>query len=127
VIRQRSLLNPLRHGFYSLQLFTHKVLRRLMALPLIIILLLSPWLWTAGVFFQALVVVQLAGYCCAALGWLLRDSSLGKLRLFTLPLFFCMTNAAALVAIGHLLCGRRIVVWEPRREMSAAVGAANPP
>ena len=32
VIHQRRLLNPFRFGFYSLQLFTHKVLRRLVTI-----------------------------------------------------------------------------------------------
>ena len=33
----RGLLDPRRHGFYAVQLFTHKVLRRLMAIPLLVI------------------------------------------------------------------------------------------
>ncbi len=34
VVARHELLDPRRHGFYALQLLSHKVLRRLMALPL---------------------------------------------------------------------------------------------
>ena len=34
VLRMRALLNPFRFGFYSLQLFSHKLLRRMAFLPL---------------------------------------------------------------------------------------------
>ena len=33
----RQLLNPVRYGFYALQLWTHKVLRRGMVIPLILL------------------------------------------------------------------------------------------
>src|SRR5690606_31182130 len=34
VLARRSLLDPRRHGVYALELFTYKVLRRLLAVPL---------------------------------------------------------------------------------------------
>ena len=40
----RALLNPFRFGFYSLQLFSHKILRRLVAFPIFSLLLMTPWL-----------------------------------------------------------------------------------
>ena len=42
VLVMRALLNPWRHGFYAVQLFSHKVLRRLMVLPLLVLLCASP-------------------------------------------------------------------------------------
>ncbi|MCG8348377.1 MAG: glycosyltransferase [Chloroflexales bacterium] len=51
VLLCRALLNPLRYHFYALQLFSHKVLRRLVVLPL---LLLSPLIWSKGLFYSAL-------------------------------------------------------------------------
>ena len=41
VVARRELLNPFCHGFYAIQLFSHKVLRRLVAVPLLLLLLLS--------------------------------------------------------------------------------------
>ena len=37
VVLRRGLLDPRRHGFYAVQLFSHKVLRRLMAIPLLML------------------------------------------------------------------------------------------
>ena len=41
----RGLLDPRRTGFYALQLVTHKVLRRLMAIPVLVIAATSVALW----------------------------------------------------------------------------------
>jgi Glycosyl transferase family 2 len=42
--RRPQLLDPRQHGFYAIQLLTHKVLRRLTALPLSMLLVSSLWL-----------------------------------------------------------------------------------
>lgn len=44
LIVRRELLNPFRYGFYAFQLFAHKVLRRLVVFPLLLVLLTSPLL-----------------------------------------------------------------------------------
>ena len=41
VLVMRQLLNPFKHGFYALQLLTHKVLRRLVFVPLLVLLITS--------------------------------------------------------------------------------------
>jgi cellulose synthase/poly-beta-1,6-N-acetylglucosamine synthase-like glycosyltransferase len=115
----RELLNPFRHGFYALQLLSHKVLRRLAVLPLGALLLATPWLWDAGPFYRAAALVQAAFYGTAGLGALLpaRRGRLAKLA--ALPAFFCMANAAAGLAALNLLRGRRIDAWEPQRAAAA--------
>jgi glycosyltransferase involved in cell wall biosynthesis len=121
----RELLDPFRHGFYSLQLLSHKVLRRLAVLPLAAILLATPWLWNAGHFYRVAALAQAAFYATAILGALplpqsaLRSPWLRRAaRLFALPAFFCMVNAAAGLAALNVLRGRRIDVWEPQRDPS---------
>jgi cellulose synthase/poly-beta-1,6-N-acetylglucosamine synthase-like glycosyltransferase len=118
----RELLDPFRHGFYSLQLLSHKVLRRLAILPLAAILLTTPWLWDAGPLYRGAALAQAAFYAAAILGaWLpprpaLRPAWLRRAaRLLTLPAFFCMVNAAAGLAALNVLRGHRIDAWEPQR------------
>ena len=118
----RELLNPLRHGFYSLQLFSHKVLRRLAIVPMAAILLATPWLWNAGSFYRGAALVQLVFYLAAALGALLpplETTAPGWARrlvkLLALPTFFCMANAAAGLAALNVARGHRIDSWEPQR------------
>jgi hypothetical protein len=107
-------LNPFQHGFYALQLLSHKLLRRLVFLPLGILLVTSPMLWNHGHFYQVATVGQGAFYGLAAAGAWLRPS--GRARLLALPFYFCMVNAASLLAALNVLRGKRIDSWEPQRD-----------
>ena len=117
----RELCNPMRTGFYALQLFSHKVLRRLAIVPLAAIALATPWLWSTGPLMRAAALAQLGFYAAAGLGALLaaRPERLARARrlgrLLALPAFFCMVNAAAGVAALNVARGRRIDSWEPQR------------
>ncbi len=111
----RELLNPFHYGFYAIQLFSHKLLRRLVVVPLLVLFLVSPLLWEHGLFYQTVFLLQAAFYGCGVLGMLLAGTRLGRLKILTIPFFFCMVNAAALVATFNVLRGRRIDLWEPQR------------
>lgn len=115
VVMRAQLLNPFRYGFYSLQLFSHKVLRRLVVFPLLLILLISPLLWNEGIIYQSALIAQLIIYSLGISGALLRKTSFGNTKIFTLPYFFIMVNTAAFVAAINLLRGHQIDRWEPNR------------
>jgi hypothetical protein len=125
----RELLHPFRHGFFAVQMLSHKVLRRLAVLPLGAILLATPWLWDAGPVYRAAALGQLAFYGTAALGAVLPAAGAASpawirrpARLLTLPAFFCMVNAAAGLAALNAVRGRRIDAWEPQRGTAASPG-----
>jgi hypothetical protein len=111
----RALLDPRRHGFYALQLFTHKVLRRLMAIPLLVIFVTSLFLWDAGWIYRLALLGQLALYGVALIGLLLRDRRAGRRPWFAIPAFFLLVNVASLHAAWNLVSGRRIDRWQPVR------------
>jgi len=122
VLVRRALLNPLRYGFYAVQLFSHKVLRRLVAFPLLVLLLVTPFLWNAGLFYRLALLGQLGFYGLALLGLVLHFPTRGLPRpwaklskLFSLPFYFCMVNVASLWAALNVISGRRIAQWEPQR------------
>jgi len=119
VLTVRDLLNPFRYGFYSLQLFSHKVLRRLVVFPLLVLLVMSPWLWNAGWFFRALVIAQMAVYLPALAGCALARTKLGRCRPLSVPYYFCLVNVAALVASLNVLCGHKIERWDSHRAGSS--------
>jgi hypothetical protein len=127
LVVRRELLNPFRYGFYAFQLFSHKVLRRLVVFPLLVLLLVSPLLWNQGLIYQAATIGQLVVYGCAALGLLLRNTSIGMLKIFTIPFFFCMVNIASLIAALNLIRGHRIDFWEPQRHDGSAAGSNGEP
>jgi cellulose synthase/poly-beta-1,6-N-acetylglucosamine synthase-like glycosyltransferase len=115
VLVRRQLLNPLRYGFYSLQLISHKVLRRVVVFPLLVLLATSLSIWQFGTIYRAVALGQLAFYCCSFVGLLFRDTKLRGLKIFALPFYFCMVNAAAFVAVINVLRGHNINRWEPQR------------
>lgn len=115
VLTMRPLLNPLKFGFYSLQLFSHKVLRRLVVFPLLVLAVTAPLLWNTGVFYQLFTLGEIAFVLAAGAG--MAWSSLGckPPRLLAIPVFFCLINAAVVMAVFNILRGRRITVWNPHR------------
>ena len=118
VLEMRTLLNPFRYGFYAIQLFSHKVVRRLVALPLLVLLVGSLMLWNDGPVYGTVALGQLVVYGCAALGVALSRTRFGRTRILTLPLFFVAVNVAALMAALKLLVGQRVVMWDPQRPQS---------
>jgi cellulose synthase/poly-beta-1,6-N-acetylglucosamine synthase-like glycosyltransferase len=111
----RELLDPARHGFYALQLLTHKVLRRLMAIPLLVIFVTSLFLWDVGAIYRVAIVGQLVVYGLGLIGLALRNQAAGRRPWFALPAFFLLVNVASLHALWNLLSGRRIDRWQPAR------------
>ncbi|MGH8909645.1 MAG: glycosyltransferase family 2 protein [Egibacteraceae bacterium] len=114
---RRELLNVRRHGFYAVALLSHKVLRRLMVVPLIALAVTSVALAMTGQpFYQAVAGGQALFYGCAALGLVIPS----RARLLKFPAYFCLVNAAAARAVWNVLRGRRIDRWEPARASDAA-------
>jgi cellulose synthase/poly-beta-1,6-N-acetylglucosamine synthase-like glycosyltransferase len=118
----RELLDPRRFGFYSLQLLTHKVLRRLMAVPLLVIALVTPSLIGDGPVYRLAAVGQALVYGLGAVGLALRDHPAGRRPWFAIPAFFCLVNIASLHALANLATGRRIDRWQPERRTDLAPG-----
>lgn len=111
----RHALNPLAYGSFALQLLSHKVLRRLAVLPLMVIGVCAPLLWRHGWLYRLVTLGQLGLHAAGAAGWLLRDTRIGRAKLLSLPLFFEMVNVAALAALWNLLRGERHDIWVPQR------------
>ena len=116
VLRRRELLDPRRHGFYAVQLLTHKLLRRTMAVPLALTAATAPLLWRRGRVYRAATVAQACLYGLGAAGLLLAGRPAGRHRALALPAFFCFVNLASLRAVWNVVRGRRIERWTPQRE-----------
>ena len=116
VFLRRRLLNPRKYGFYSVVLASHKLARRLVPVSLAILGVASIAAWSHGPLYQAAVLAQAFFYGMASVGYLLRRSRMGRLRLLYIPFYYCMANVACSVAWVHALRGRRIEVWQPQRQ-----------
>jgi len=118
-IFRRELLNPFRHGFYAIQFFSHKILRYLVVFPLLMLFFISPFLWKTSWIYQLATISQVAFYLCALFGLLLHRTRFSRKKIFTIPFYFCMVNAASLVAVIKVLRGQQIKHWEPQRQSNA--------
>lgn len=112
---KRGLLNPFRYGRFAWVLFSHKVMRWLV--PLFMLLALLANLALAGhPFYAFMLVLQLAFYGLALLAWFqvsgLQDRIYGRV-----PLYFIAANLAVLFAWFKFLLGTRQELWEPSRRV----------
>lgn len=113
--QHRAMLNPVRSGFFAVQLFSHKVLRYLVPLFLILIFASAGALASTALFYRLAFAIQIICYACAALSPLLDRAGLHS-RLLALPQYFVLTNLASVLALYKLARGERYARWEPIRE-----------
>jgi cellulose synthase/poly-beta-1,6-N-acetylglucosamine synthase-like glycosyltransferase len=109
--QKKALFNPFRFGLYSLQLFSHKLLRYLVGFFMIIILVSSlaiqePWS-------NALLDLQGIAYCLALIGFY--DRRIRALGIIRYPFYFCLLNFASVIALIRFLLGEKATVWTPRK------------
>ena len=114
---RRALLNPFRFKFYAVEVLSHKVLRRLMAPPLLGLLVGSVALRRRSVVYSTAANVQTTFYALAIAGSIAARTRLGRLPILSLPAYFCVANIATLHALANILRGRRIGRWTPVREL----------
>ena len=108
---QRGVLNPFAHFFFAFQMFSHKVLRWLV--PVLLLVALGANIALAGdPFYRILLVLEVAFMASAVLGYALPER-LGRLMPFYVPAYFCAINYGALLGVLNFITGRRHVVWQP--------------
>ncbi len=120
------LLDPRRHGFYAIELVSHKVLMRVMALPLAVLALATAALWQSGPIYLLAAVGQAISYALAATGLALRNHALGRSKLLTLPAYFLLVQVASLHATWNLVRGKRYERWQPTRAVEGSAEPAEP-
>jgi hypothetical protein len=72
------------------------------------------WLWTVS------LALQVGFYALAALGLVGQRSGWSRRRIFWVPYYFCVANAAAGAAVLSVVAGVRYTEWEPDRILAAA-------
>lgn len=113
--RNRKMMNPLRSGFYAIELFSHKLLRYSVPIFLILIFLANAFLAFNSNAFQLFILLQLGFYAMAFLSWICERNGV-RLGILTIPLYFTLANLASLIGFYKFLTGERYARWEPIRE-----------
>lgn len=103
------------HGFYSIELLSHKLLRHLAPFLLIPLLVANAMLAPGFAVFAALLAAQCAFYGLAVIGFLLRHTAVSRWPVLSIPYYFSMVNAAACLGVISLVRGERRARWTPRQ------------
>jgi hypothetical protein len=107
----KNLLNPFNYGVFSLQLFSHKVLRYMAFVPLVLAFISNVVLVGQGAFYNLALLVQIAFYLLAFYG----NNNADNNKWVGLAHYFCLINFAAAIASLRFLKGEKIVIWKPRQ------------
>ena len=90
---------------------SHKLLRWFAGFCQLALLITNALLAPTAPIYAAALVVQALFYCAAIGGFALRRDP-NTPTLLRVPYYFCMVNAAAMVAVARILRGKRIRMWE---------------
>lgn len=118
-LRDRSLLgllNPVKHGAFSIQLWSHKVLRWFSGFFLLWIFVLNIPLLSQGPIYWATMTGQAAFYLLAL--WGLWSEAVLKQQAPRSPhiaYYFCLSCCAMLKGVYNGLRGRTLTTWQPGR------------
>jgi len=113
LLRQREVLNPLKFGFFSFQIWSHKVMRWLEPWLMLLLFVVNLLLLDTGLLFQLTFLAQLAFYMVALAAHY--DPLLREHTFIRLIYFFCQVNTAMAHALLKYFTGTRMTVWTPSK------------
>jgi cellulose synthase/poly-beta-1,6-N-acetylglucosamine synthase-like glycosyltransferase len=116
-----ELLNPMRYGFFSIKLISHKLLRWLVPLFLSLLLVINVLLAERGGIYLLALASQLVFYGLAAVGHALRHRPRMP-RLIQVPYYFVMVNVASARGIMDALRGETYTTWATARDPGVTRG-----
>ena len=111
--RHRDTLNPFAYGLFSVQIWSHKVMRWLVPWFMLAALASSLLLWRSGPFFRFAASLQLVFYTAVAAAFM--APWLRKNVFLRIGYYFVQVNIAIAHASLLFLAGRRMTVWEPSK------------
>jgi cellulose synthase/poly-beta-1,6-N-acetylglucosamine synthase-like glycosyltransferase len=108
-----ALLNPFAYPGFSFILWSHKAMRWLAPIAMVLCLVGS-WMLRADPFYAIAFWAQIAAYSAAAAAtfW---PAQFARISVARLAGFFLLVNLAALKALWQWLTGVRVEIWEPTR------------
>jgi len=112
VLSVPELLRPWRHPWTAFQLFSHKILRWMVPLFLLVLLAGSAANINVPVF-RLLFWLQILFYAVGLLSLLFPVHR--RWKVLGIPLFFCTLNAAAFVSMLQVWRGHKFTTWETVR------------
>lgn len=103
-----SFLNPLRYGWYSVSLWSHKVLRWF-ALVFMAGLFMANMFLLGNPLFLIVFIVQIVFYISALIGIKVHAKP------FSVAFLFMVMHVSAILGIGDTIVGKKITTWKTMR------------
>lgn len=120
-LSRKAILNPFRYPGTALALISHKLLRWLTPLFLMILFAATAYGATNGDRgYEFLLGAQLLFYTSASVGWL-RFRARGSAGLFGLPFSFCLANIGFLGGLLRVLRSQQIIAYDNRESPAPAI------
>ncbi len=109
-----AMLNPLRFGWFAVALISHKLLRWLVPMFLILVLVSNMTLLDTSRFYWLTLIIQAAFYGAAIFACVRRERSQLPPLLY-IPYYFCLVNIASFWGIWQAFRGETYTTWETAR------------
>jgi len=110
------ILNPFRCGLFAWQIFSHKLLRWLGGVFLILLFILNILLLNDAGIYRFLFTGQLLFYLLAFSGRVLERNGKEASRFVSIPYYFVMVNLASILGIVDAYLGKTYTTWQTIRE-----------
>ncbi len=114
------LLNPMKFGVFSLELFSHKILRWSGGIFLVTLLCANALIYGISDVYKVALDVQLIFYALALVG-AMSEGLAAKFAIVRLPYFLVHTHLSALMACWKYAHGERISAWQPSKRQSEGI------
>jgi cellulose synthase/poly-beta-1,6-N-acetylglucosamine synthase-like glycosyltransferase len=109
LMRSLPMLNVLKYGFFSMQLFSHKLCRWLVPFALILVFMTNAFLISYWTLYLYTFILQCVFYVTALIG----ISVNFRKSIFKLPSFFVLANLSIFDAWYRYFRQERMVTWNP--------------
>lgn len=116
IFLMREVLDPLKYGLYSINLFLNKILRRSLPVFLILLFASSLYLSFSSPFYFMVFFLQVLFYFMALIFPLVfqKRKNRGIInRACSIIFYFCIGNIGMLFGVFDFLIGKQIVKWTP--------------
>lgn len=112
IVRLKSLLNPFRNPRLAFQYVSHRVLRwTLVPIAFLLAPIINIFLLSLGSLYIGLIILQGFIFILALGGHFLKNRKI-KLKLFFIPYYIIMMNAAVVAGFFRYIGGRQSVLWK---------------
>ena len=112
----RRLFNPFEYGFFPVQLVSHKLMRRLAIIPLILLGVSAVGLRRNGRFYNIMAISLLGLYSTALIGAVPLNTRIKRAKLVRKPYNYFRNGIAFLVALTKFFSGKRYEMWTHENE-----------